>query len=88
MLKAVLHALFSSEVQDTPLPIGLDTPGLVGRSVELCRNSRPPQHIDPHPDPGGAHAFCPRAQVIRRDQPNPLPHEMAGGTRPYRKRKG
>jgi len=56
--------------------------------VELRRNPRPPQHVDAHPDPGGAHAVCPRSQTIRRGQPDSLPREMAGGTRPYRKRKG
>ena len=56
--------------------------------MELFRNPWPPQHDDPHPDPGGAHAACSRSQAIRRGQPNPLPHDMAGGTRPYRQRKG
>jgi hypothetical protein len=53
MLKAVLHALASSETQDTPflavmiLPVWEDT-------VELCCHKRPPQHVNPHPDSGGA----------------------------------
>jgi len=56
--------------------------------MEICRNPRPPRHDDPHPDPGGAHTVCPRSQAIRRGQPNPLPRELAGGTRLYRKQKG
>jgi hypothetical protein len=49
-----------------PIFYGLDPPDLGGRTVELCRNTRPPQYVDPHPDLGGAHAVCPRAQTIRR----------------------
>ena len=75
-------------MRKTPLSSGLDTTCLGGHPVELGRNPRPPQHFDPHPDPGGAHEVCPRSQIIRRGQPNPLAREMANVTRPYRKRKG
>jgi hypothetical protein len=61
-----------------PLPSGLDTPRLGGHPVELGRFPRPPQHIDPIPDPDGAHALYPRSQAIRRGQPSLLPRKMAG----------
>ena len=88
MLKASLHALDSSEMQDTPflvvliLPIWDDTPW---NSAAIRGHHN--MYVDPHPDPGGAHEICPRSQTIRRGQPNPLPREMASGIDPYRTRK-
>jgi hypothetical protein len=37
------------------------------------RNPRQPQHVDPHPDPGGAHAVCSRSQTIRQGRSSPPP---------------
>jgi hypothetical protein len=49
---------------------GLDPSNMRIHTVELCRNLRPPQHVDPHPDPaGGAHAVCPRTQTTDEATP-------------------
>jgi hypothetical protein len=55
--------------------------------VEVFRNLWPPRHIDPHPDPGGAHAVCSRTKN-RRGHTSPLPCEVASGIRPHRQRHG
>jgi len=67
-----------------PLCGGLDPPIMGGHTVELYRNSRVPQHVDPRPDRGGAHAVCPNTQTIRRGHPYPLLGKIAGGIRPHR----
>ena len=56
MLKAVFHALASSESPNTPFLVALFLPLWEIHTVELYSNSRPPKHVDPHPDTDGARA--------------------------------
>jgi len=67
---------------------GLDPPDMGGHSVKLRRNSRPAQHVDPHPDLGDLHAVCSGTQTIRRGITCPLSNKMAGGVCTHRQRQG
>ena len=56
--------------------------------MELCLNLRRLQHVEPHSDPGGAHAVCSRTQTIGRGHTCPLHRKLACGICPHRQRQG
>jgi hypothetical protein len=89
MLKAVLHALASSESTEIPFLVTMILPvweGTPWNSAAIRGHTN--MSTLAHPDPSRTHALCTRAETIRQGNSCHIPNQMTGGAGPHRQHQG